>query len=1158
VRKQGTSFFALLEELFALPPAQRSAHLAGLEAPPDLRAQLEHLIRTDGSSHGFLEQPPRLVRSLLDKGFSDSNVERFNSSDADDPCFFQDQVGFRVADFQAIRVIGEGSMGTVYEAIQDSPRRSVALKLLRGAYLPASLLRRFQQEVESLGRLEHSGIARIYQAGIAESPGGGHSRLPYIAMEYVRGASLTEHARRNNLTTRQRLELIAKVADAVQYAHDCGVVHRDLKPANIHVDEASGEPKVLDFGVARAANPASHVTAATEQTQAGQVIGTLGYMSPEQVGGDPSQVDARTDVYALGVVAYELLCGRRPLRVEGRTLHEAAAAIRDEEPTRLGTVAAALRGDLETVVAKAIEKEKQRRYASAGEFAADLRRFLNDEPIRARPASTVYVMWKFARRHKAIVCGVAAAFVALVLGVIGTTIAGVRAIHEARSARVAESAAYRSELLAKDANRALRRALYSNLLALADRQIHDNDALAAKRSLAECPAKLRGWEWSRLHRLCDTSVGTIRIGDGRRCGFIRVSPDGSRVLWEDGAGATSAVHVSDLIKGTVVASLNSPTSGSNTASAARSNFGAAANRPLPQGIPSPLVAEWDPLGQRIAVAWSDYTVRIHSALDGTILTRLDVPPPPPDTPPRPWPHPLYLPRVISWSPDGKFLAAGDRYGVTVWNVSTGDSGVGVSVAHWSVGSTIYGFLWNPDGRHLFTASDANGRTMWEFRTGRRIGELSGTVGLPLCWDAPHARILGIATDWTGAGKLAVWQVYTNKSTQPLTTEPRGIDALAVSADRESIAIAVGPVIRLIDPVDGHVLRQFRGHTDDVTQLCWSGDGSCLISTTARGEVKRWNPRAPDTECLTFRAHYYGAHAAAWSPDGTRVASLGIAAAFDLYVWDPSTGGETAKIVFANSGRSELAWNPDGKRVAVIGNDGITRVFEASTLRQLREFTESDRTRDSLTAISWSPDGRRLAVGERTGRVRVYDADTGKRVWEDPDAARVAWSRDGTRIAVAGGTAAGLRILSAADYREILRTPPRQRVDPETGRALKGTELGAGDLPGSPLRYIEWSTDGGKVLAGGAFSPLCVWDAKTGASGTTFQGPQAFTICASWSGDGRRVASAGAGGAVHIWDPTNGQLLMTIAAHQRPVDAIGWSPDSARLLTASQDGTVKVW
>ena len=324
-----------------------------------------------------------------------------------------------IGSYRIIRLLGQGGMGAVYEAEQESPQRTVALKVIRAGYATGEMLRRFENEAQALGRLHHPGIAQIYEAGMADTPIG---RQPYFAMEMVQGETLLIWCSAHHLEMRERLELFAKICDAVQHAHQRGLIHRDLKPANILVDE-SGQPRILDFGVARLTDSDAQ---ATRQTDVGQIIGTLAYMSPEQVLGEPDEIDTRSDVYALGIILYEMLAGKGPYAV-GRQLHEAVRIIREEEPAQLSSINRTYRGDVETIVAKALEKDKARRYTSAAELAEDVRRHLRDEPIVARPPSTVYQLQKFARRNKPLVIGVAAVFLVLVIGIIVSVREAVRA-----------------------------------------------------------------------------------------------------------------------------------------------------------------------------------------------------------------------------------------------------------------------------------------------------------------------------------------------------------------------------------------------------------------------------------------------------------------------------------------------------------------------------------------------------------------------------------------------------------------------------------------------------------------------------------------------------------------------------------------------------------
>ncbi len=424
-----------------------------------LRAAVEQLLTADDARHdGFLEGEARIAISATAPA--------------------------RIGRFRVLRKIGEGGMGSVFEAEQDHPRRKVALKVIRLTMASESIRRRFEHEVEILGQLRHPGIAQIYEAGTHEDGGGA---VPYFAMEYVDGRPLMEFVRFHRLSVRQRLELMAAICDAVHHAHQKGVVHRDLKPANVLVEGGPGgafQPKILDFGVARALR--SDVQLVTMHTEAGQLVGTLSYMSPEQVAGRADELDVRSDVYTLGVLLYEMLADRLPYDLRDRSVPEAGTIIREREPTRLSSVDIALRGDVETMVGKALAKEKERRYPSAAELGDDIRRFLADQPIIARPASQLYQLRKFAIRNKGLVCGVALAFAILLVAVVGISLALVRATR-------AEHAALRSAAKATAVSKFLQNMLAGvnpedvGPRALTVREVLDHAAARVEEELVDQP-----------------------------------------------------------------------------------------------------------------------------------------------------------------------------------------------------------------------------------------------------------------------------------------------------------------------------------------------------------------------------------------------------------------------------------------------------------------------------------------------------------------------------------------------------------------------------------------------------------------------------------------------------------------------------------------------
>jgi eukaryotic-like serine/threonine-protein kinase len=334
--------------------------------------------------------------------------------------------GTQVGKYTIEKVLGVGGMGAVYRATQSKPKRQVALKLIRQGVLSSKSIRRFDLEAEILGRLDHPNIAKIHEAGIDSTTGS-----PYFAMEYVAGQELGPYILEHKPTFRERLELFVKLCDAIQHAHAKGVIHRDLKPANVLID-ADGEPKVLDFGVARATDSTSQ--AMTLQTNVGQLIGTLYYMSPEQATGDTLNLDIRSDVYALGVVLFEVLTGHLPYDLEEKAIHEAVRVIVYTNPTKLSLFDSTLKGDIEIIVGKALDKTKERRYQSVADLSADIRRMLANQPITARPPSIIDKSTKFVKRNTGLTIAAACMLVVLTTGTIFASAQVVRRIEARRLA----------------------------------------------------------------------------------------------------------------------------------------------------------------------------------------------------------------------------------------------------------------------------------------------------------------------------------------------------------------------------------------------------------------------------------------------------------------------------------------------------------------------------------------------------------------------------------------------------------------------------------------------------------------------------------------------------------------------------------------------------
>jgi serine/threonine protein kinase len=453
-------------ELFAAAleidaPGERSAYLDRACGGDDaLRARVEALLRAHERAGSFLQAVPVAGAATLD---------------APKPL---EGAGTVIGPYKLLQPIGEGGMGTVYMAEQTAPvRRLVALKVIKAGMDTRQVLARFGAERQALALMDHPNIAKVFDAGTTDTG------RPYFVMELVKGIPITRYCDDRRLTLRERLELFVPVCQALQHAHQKGVIHRDLKPSNILVAQYDGRPvpKVIDFGVAKATGP--RLTDQTLYTEFGSVVGTLEYMSPEQAELNQLDIDTRSDVYSLGAVLYELLTGSTPLggeRLKAGAFLEMLRIIREEDSPRpsvrlstteeLPSIAACrqveprklsslLRGELDWIVMKALEKDRNRRYETANSLAADLRRYLDDEPVQACPPSAWYRLRKFARRNRAALAVASVVAASLVAGVVGLgTVAGVQA--RANAALLKANAATEKALIeTKEANQATEVAL---------------------------------------------------------------------------------------------------------------------------------------------------------------------------------------------------------------------------------------------------------------------------------------------------------------------------------------------------------------------------------------------------------------------------------------------------------------------------------------------------------------------------------------------------------------------------------------------------------------------------------------------------------------------------------------------------------------------------
>lgn len=488
---------ALYERLFQV--FNRARDLAGAELESCLRdacgEDLEFRARVEAllEAHASEAEPLAVAQQAIERLIP---AELGANASAEPPD--------RIGEFRVLRRLGSGGMGVVFEVEQDRPKRRAALKLLPPNLAHGERLRRFRRESEILGRLHHPGIAQVFAAGALDQ---GLGEQPWFAMELIEGLPLIDFAERAGLGRTQRIELLAAVCDAVQHAHDKGIIHRDLKPDNVLV-EASGRPKVLDFGIARASDLDPQLS--TIQTEQGEILGTVTHMAPEQLGTDLTVIGPPTDVWGLGVLLFELLTGRLPHDLAGLSLTAAIRVLSERDPHQLKEIAPSLRGDLNTIASKALSLEPKQRYATPAALAADLRRFLAVQPILARRPSQIYRVRRYARRKPAAVLAIGIASVAILMvarfGIL--------------ESRARESAEHDREI-AEHSEVSRTSTLHESL-----QFIVRSDPWLAVDLLSEIGPEQRGWVWKWIRRQCPLTFGLEDFGESEGSfGYFRSYDD---------------------------------------------------------------------------------------------------------------------------------------------------------------------------------------------------------------------------------------------------------------------------------------------------------------------------------------------------------------------------------------------------------------------------------------------------------------------------------------------------------------------------------------------------------------------------------------------------------------------------------------------------------
>jgi WD40 repeat protein/serine/threonine protein kinase/tetratricopeptide (TPR) repeat protein len=1098
-----------------------------------LRSRVSALLQAHQELGSFRDEAPAIARTI------DMPAEPHSAA----------APGTMIGPYKLLQQIGEGGMGVVYMAEQAAPvRRKVALKIIKPGMDTREVIARFEAERQALALMDHPNIARVFDVGATEAG------RPYFVMELVRGAPITEYCDQNNLPVHKRLELFVTVCHAVQHAHQKGIIHRDIKPSNVLVTLHDGHPvpKVIDFGVAKAIG--QQLTDKTLFTRFAQMVGTPLYMSPEQAELTGLDIDTRGDIYSLGVMLYELLTGTTPFdgaRMKQVALDEIRRMIREDEPpspsTRLSSTAGAaqtavaahrrvdprglsrlVRGDLDLIVMKALDKDRTRRYETANGFAADIGRYLSEEPVEACPPSSIYRFRKFARRNKAAFAIGTATAAALVIAVAGLAVSNSLVRRESDEKELAlhekvlalqekdEALVQKSQALVEK-EEALGRAEEQQKIATENERDAKAHELVARRRFYAAQMILAQQAWEK-----GNPAGVLELLENQRPKFDQ---DDLRsfewyFLWQ----RCNSRRKSSLLQSELLGLAISPD-----------------GSVLACGTMSGVVVIWDLATHRELVRLQEHD--------------------------RCWAW------CVAFSSDGKTLAAGFGNGsVKLWEAGTWREKATFNGAHGSIRSLAI----SPDGKTLAagTHTSKGGLVeLWNLATGQECSILEGHAEVVLSVAfSPDNRRLASASRWHNVA-VKLWDL-TSEPPQALR-EWQGTGPVAFFPDGGTLAAANHSRVQMWDTATGEERGSIQGKAD-VHSLDISRDGKSVAVGSSDRTSQLWER---STGRISVTGHLRSVKGVAFVPDGKTIA---IASGDRISFWD--VGLEEPEVTlqgFSSEGCCSVAYSPDGKTLAYSATDGVVKLCDPSTGQERAALNENG---GGIGRLGLSRNDNRLAVMGWDG-VKVWNISTGQELADFNTGIRgngcMTLAPDGKTVGLGGAmrtTDFTLWDVDSRQVRAVLKLPTTVCV---AMYCPDGNSLVTADKDGKvqfwnagtfvkefgfrlPMVVGNWVSalafaPNGKTLAASSGGRLCALDAESGKLLSTFKGQTVGVTSLAVSPDGKTLISASNDGTMKLWDLFTGQERFSLVGHQgKAVTSVTAAPDGKAIATGGLDGTVKIW